>query len=399
MVLVVEGHVGTERLLDPRADGLVALAALEQPEADEDPAGIGVDHEHRPPEGIEQDVVGRLGSDPGDGEEALTQLAGRKPGKAREPARGPEGLAQRTQSPRLDVEISRRPQRLGQLIDGQGEDGLGGQGDALGETRQRPLDVGPGGILGQDRADHDLEGRLGRPPALGAVGAQQVLEDRGQAGTIHPAIQPAISTGGLGEEGEHARVAVEPVLGDLPVGIEAYQGEVAEGGLDLLQLGGIGTEEVHAPTQTGAVDPAPRGAGEPSLECIEHPVQILARGRGIAPTEHELASVLHQIADRDQTLVGIDPHQVAYQIVPGVRAGDGQAGEDVAADAHQVTREDLADVLLEHLEGGPPVERDQDVAPRLGNGAVGTDGRAALAQPGDERAPPRRTAPRRVRPG
>jgi hypothetical protein len=38
--------------------------------------------------------------------------------------------------------------------------------------------------------------------------------------------------------------AVQPVLGDLPVGVEAHQGEVAELGPDNAKLGGIRPEQI-----------------------------------------------------------------------------------------------------------------------------------------------------------
>jgi hypothetical protein len=80
--------------------------------------------------------------------------------------------------------------------------------------------------------------------------------------------------------------------------------------------------------------------------------------------------------------VHVDADQVAHQVVAGVGARDGQAGEDVAADAGEVPRQFLADVLLEHVQRRAAVERDQDVALGIGDGAVRADGRAALAEIG-----------------
>ena len=46
--------------------------------------------------------------------------------------------------------------------------GLGSHDTGLLEGADRLFHIGPGGILGQDGPDADLEGRFGRPPAEGA---------------------------------------------------------------------------------------------------------------------------------------------------------------------------------------------------------------------------------------
>ena len=64
VVLLVERDVRAQEAFDPRPQCLVVLMALDPSEAREQAPGVGVDHEHRPVEGVEQDVVGGLRADP-----------------------------------------------------------------------------------------------------------------------------------------------------------------------------------------------------------------------------------------------------------------------------------------------------------------------------------------------
>ena len=60
----------------------------------------------------------------------------------------------------------------------------------------------------------------------------------------------------------------------------------------------------------------------------------------------------------------------------------GERGVDIAPDALQISRQHLADILLEHVERGPAVELVEHVVLGLGHVVHRADRRAALAEPG-----------------
>ena len=109
-------------------------------------------------------------------------------------------------------------------------------------------------------------------------------------------------------------------------------------------------------------------------------VHVLDRARGIAAAEHHAHAVLDQLADRDQAARRVDADEIAHQIITGVGARDRQPDENQAAEPVQVARELLADVLLQHVERRPVVERDDDIALRLRDRVFGSDRRAALRE-------------------
>lgn len=99
--------------------------ALDPSEAREQAPAVRVDHEHRPVEGVEQDVVGGLGADPVDRE----QIGADRLGVARLERRRAASLqippAQAPQPFGLDPEMPRWPEGFGQIGGGEGEDAFG----------------------------------------------------------------------------------------------------------------------------------------------------------------------------------------------------------------------------------------------------------------------------------
>jgi hypothetical protein len=69
VVFVEEPGVAWQVTLEQGADLLVAGPMPEEAVAGQDPPRVGIHDEDRPPEGVEQDAVGRLGTDARHGEE------------------------------------------------------------------------------------------------------------------------------------------------------------------------------------------------------------------------------------------------------------------------------------------------------------------------------------------
>ncbi len=85
----------------------------------------------------------------------------------------------------------------------------------------------------------------------------------------------------------------------------------------------------------------------------------------VAPAEHDPLAVLERRADGQQPTLLVEADQVAHHVVGTVRVGDGEGGEDVAADALQILRQHLADVVLEHLIGQHQRGRAEQRAPQV----------------------------------
>src|SRR5271157_5196170 len=72
VVLVVESSGAVQRSVEEGLDPRVALPALDQTDAREDPPRVGIDHEYRRMKGVQKDRVRCLGADPPLPEQSLT---------------------------------------------------------------------------------------------------------------------------------------------------------------------------------------------------------------------------------------------------------------------------------------------------------------------------------------
>jgi hypothetical protein len=161
--------------LEKVARVLVAGAVGQQSVAREQPARVGVGHEHRPARRVQQDGVDGFGTESSDPEHLAPERGERRAAHAL------EATAETLQQPAGEgLEPARHePVRAGGADD-LGQLGLFERGQALGieqpacaQGRHRVSGVDPGGVLGQDRSHGDLEGRAGRPPALRSVATGQ----------------------------------------------------------------------------------------------------------------------------------------------------------------------------------------------------------------------------------
>ena len=77
VIFVEDIGIVPERLFESGPQGLVVLIPRHQAQSAEDPAGVGIDDEHRATEGIEKNVIGRFGSDAVQADERIPQPPGR----------------------------------------------------------------------------------------------------------------------------------------------------------------------------------------------------------------------------------------------------------------------------------------------------------------------------------
>ena len=157
--------------------GIVGFLSLDQAQALQQAAGVAVDDEEGLVEGIQQHVVG--------GFRAYTVEIQQLPAQALSVA-----LSQRVESSLLSVPIGKFRQAAGLLVvvagtaNGFGEfvardlaERIGVQKVSFAQSGQGLFDIAPGRVLGQDGADHDLEGTIRRPPGLLAVMIAQPQEN------------------------------------------------------------------------------------------------------------------------------------------------------------------------------------------------------------------------------
>ena len=179
MVLVEEGRVPGEVLLEERAERFVGDAGRNEAVTSQDAPGVGVGHEDRAAHGVEQDGVGRLRPDPADRQELPPERRQGDRGHATESAAvaGPEEVHKRPQAPGFRVESAGGTDQASHSRFRQPSEPLRCQEPARPERGDRPLHVDPGRVLGEDSANRHLQVGPSRPPALGTeAGEESVVE-------------------------------------------------------------------------------------------------------------------------------------------------------------------------------------------------------------------------------
>jgi hypothetical protein len=169
--LVVETDVLRQRRLEKPLHAVVVDVLRRQPVPREEPLRVGVDHERRPVQRVEQDRVGRFRPDPIEVQQLGAQDVERRLRIVAQPPRD-----DRLQALRLEVVVAGGPDDLGEATDVDVADALGIEQLRALEVVDGLLDVGPGGVLGEDGADDDLEGGIRGPPPPRAVAPQEDVE-------------------------------------------------------------------------------------------------------------------------------------------------------------------------------------------------------------------------------
>ncbi len=211
MVLVEKGGIARQAALEEGAERFIADAGRNQAVAGQDPARVGVDDEDRTARRVEEDGVRRLRADPRHGQEVRAQFGKGGALQTLEPPAEalPEKLEEGPEASRLDSVGSRRADQAGQLLRWKRAEPVAIQEPSCPEPRQGPLHVRPGRVLGENRADGDLQGALAGPPPLGT----EVIQERGVE-----AEQPALEgICGKAPHGDPEYLLVEPSpLGIIP---------------------------------------------------------------------------------------------------------------------------------------------------------------------------------------
>ncbi len=160
-------------------DRLVGFVPAQQPQAGEEAAGIGIDHEGGAAAGVEENGVGGLRADPLQGEQIATdrvQVAGEHGSKIAAEA-GEEMGGEELQAFGFLAEEPGGADQLLQFGSRQTEQRLRGEGAGRPQMGNGPLHVAPVGVLGEYRPDHHLERRLRRPPVQRAVMGGETVEN------------------------------------------------------------------------------------------------------------------------------------------------------------------------------------------------------------------------------
>ena len=149
---------------------------------------VGIDDEDGPPEGVNENVVGRLRSDAREHEERSAELRGRS-SHQRFPAAGVDvPPRQGLKPPRLHPEGPGRPYECLELRDGPESQDLGRQRPGAPQRGNRLLGVAPGRALGEQCAGHHLERTARGPPRLRTVRSGEPVEYRARRWNriLHP---------------------------------------------------------------------------------------------------------------------------------------------------------------------------------------------------------------------
>ena len=179
MILVEHCGVVGQAALEIVLDLLIIGVEAEPTVSGENPLRVGINHKAGQPAGVEQDRIGRFRADAVDFQQLAPQLAERRAKHRldRTIVAIYKELQQAPQPLGLDAKVSGRLDQVVQFFLGHCVEGMGFEQVGLAEVVDRPGDVLPIGVLHQHGADHHFEGRLARPPVLGAQRVQEAVID------------------------------------------------------------------------------------------------------------------------------------------------------------------------------------------------------------------------------
>src|SRR4051812_48173757 len=174
-------------------------------------------------------------------------------------------------------------------------------------------------------------------------GGKPIPTKRRNMPSAHRSGQPA-----SGKKREHTGMAIEAIARDLAIGEKADQRKFAQALADERGFHSGFTEQCGAPRDATDIDPRLWRAAEPSGELAHHADHVAARALAVAATEHDRTARRDPRTEHQPAPARVDRHQIAHEIIPGVRTGHGQPGEDEPADAPQIAGETGPDILGEH---------------------------------------------------
>ena len=191
VVLPVRLHIPGDVVLEVPLNLRVVVRG-EEPHAPCDADRVRVDDEGGMAAREEQDRVGRLRAHPGLGEEVHAYDVGRPSevaGKISAPALD-EMAAEGLEPGRLRAVQARDLHVPADRLDARGGERLRAQLPRSLQVRDRPLHVGPGGLLHEQGADDHLEARVRRPPVLRTVRLEETPVHGHGAIHLRPAWPP-----------------------------------------------------------------------------------------------------------------------------------------------------------------------------------------------------------------
>jgi hypothetical protein len=200
--LVAQG--GLAKLLELGVSGGRRTPAV----PNKDSGSVGVNDERRSPAGIEQHAVSGLGPDSVDGQKPVPGLPrGALPQRSKVAVVLADQHFEKSAEPAgFHPEKAGRAYEVRQLGLGEFEQSAGFEEMARAEVLEGPLDIGPAGILSEDRADADFERSFTRPPSLMTEVAPQQFVG---------ATQGAMGAGGVAVRSGHVlRVQLSGLSGD-----------------------------------------------------------------------------------------------------------------------------------------------------------------------------------------
>lgn len=180
-----EGLAGemSEGFIGDSGAGAGGAAGSEESVAVGDAAKIFVGNRDGVTEGVEQNGIGGLRADAGEGEEKLAKVGGGGGGHAAKRA-GEFGVQEGNKSFECGGFAGIKAGGLdeaAELVEGNGAETGDGERAGAAEIGDGALDGFPGGVLGKVRADDDFEGGFGRPPVLRTVGSGETVVHGAQA--------------------------------------------------------------------------------------------------------------------------------------------------------------------------------------------------------------------------
>src|SRR6202040_2707044 len=96
------------------------------------------------------------------------------------------------------------------------------------------------------------------------------------------------------------------------------------------------TEQCGSPRDATDINSRLWRGAEPPGELAHHADHVAARALGVAAAEHNRIARRDLRTQHQPAPARVDRHQIAHEIIPGIRTGYGQPGEDQSAEGPQL---------------------------------------------------------------
>ncbi len=185
VVFIIEGRIPWQGALKPGPQAFICLLAAYETKPREESASIGINDKDGTPKCVENNVISSLRTHAVDTEERRPQRPRLHPVQCLQPPSIDNPLAQSPKPALLHVIVTCRTQRIRQNVHRQSHYSPRLQYHHPPQPIEGPFDIGPRGILGQDRSHHDLKRGIGRPPMPRPVMSKKIAVDRDEIAGLH----------------------------------------------------------------------------------------------------------------------------------------------------------------------------------------------------------------------